>query len=150
VALVPELADCWLKAPREWPDEAVPPGHRWAKLVLGEGAIEAVVKYLAKEFSDRVPLKFDLLLKKKDEAKVEILVAHLDTYAALLLRNASLEPRQLSLLAVASGLQAANPDGLEREKRRETWKARRDEAEEWAKYFLTEAQVKELYERGFY
>ena len=45
----------------------------------------------------------------------DVVVSHLDTYAALLLRNASLEPGQLSLLAVASGLQAANPDGLERE-----------------------------------
>lgn len=150
VGLAPDLAVHWLKAPRKWPEEARP-AHRWARLVLGEGAIGAVVKYLAKEVDqDRVAMKFDVFLKKNDHARIEILVAYFDTHAALLLRRPSLEPRQLSLLAVASGLQAADPAPEERERRRETWKARRGEADKWAAKFLKKRVVDEPYEKGFF
>lgn len=148
VELAPDSAKYWLKEQREWPPEEPVPGYQWARLVLGDGAIEAVVKYLGKEFGDRVPLKF-YFLQKKDDAKVEILVAHLDTYAALLLRQEPLEPVQLALLGVASGLEGAGSNGAERDRRRDLWKKRRVEAAEWAQHFLRPKQVEDLYTKGF-
>jgi len=107
--------------------------------------------YLAKEVDqDRVAMKLDVSLKKKGEAKIEILVAHFDSYAA---PAASAVLTRATPAHVARGRQwraVAEPGAWRRERRRETWKARRDEAGQWAAQFLKERVVDELYTKGFF